>query len=296
MTAKLIRTGITGILCLLMLWTINVQAAVNPAKYGVSLHIDSAARQRYVAARLDSMLDAHPQMALEQKVVAIAHTRTMHDKTADFYLMLCMVLLLGVIRYLDPRYFYSLWRSFYNPTLKHSQLKDKLEVATFQGLLMNIFFGISAGAYIYFVVRLFVPAAGRVDINPVVLLLLLMAGMLVIYLIKYLIMKFSGWAFRLEAITDDYIFNVFLINKVMSVLLIPFTFLMAFGDPELAGPAFLVSLILIAILLINRYTRSWQVFGSFFQFSKFHFFTYLCASELLPLAVLIKLLVSGLRV
>ena len=48
-------------------------------------------------------------------------------------------------------------------------------------------------------------------------------------------------------------------------------------------------------LLINRYTRSWQIFGSFFQYSKFHFFTYLCASEVLPLAVLMKILVQGLQ-
>jgi hypothetical protein len=69
---------------------------------------------------------------------------------------------------------------------------------------------------------------------------------------------------------------------------------MAFGSAALAGPAVVVSVIVIALLFINRYIRSWQVFGSFFQYSKFHFFTYLCASEILPLAVLMKLLVRGL--
>lgn len=296
MMVQLLRPGIAGIFCLLMLWTVNAQAAVNTAKYGVSIGVDSASRHSYATARLDSILDAHPQLKQEYKIVAIERLRPMNNKTVDFYLLLFMVIMLGVIRYLNPRYFYSVWRAFYNPTLKHSQLKDKIEVASFQGFLMNIFFGISAGAYVYYVVRLFVPGAGNVNINPVVLLLLLIAGMLLIYLIKYMMMKFSGWAFRLEGITDDYIFNVFLINKVMSVLLIPFTLLMAFGDPAFAGPAFLVSLIVVGVLLINRYTRSWQVFGSFFQYSKFHFFTYLCASELLPLAVLMKLLVNGLHV
>ena len=78
------------------------------------------------------------------------------------------------------------------------------------------------------------------------------------------------------------------------MVLLPFVLLIAFAAPVYAGPALIVSAVLIALLFVSRYIRSWQVFGSFFQFSKFHFFTYLCASEILPLAVLMKLLVRGL--
>ena len=78
------------------------------------------------------------------------------------------------------------------------------------------------------------------------------------------------------------------------MVLLPFVLLIAFAAPVYAGPALVVSGVLIALLFVSRYIRSWQVFGSFFQFSKFHFFTYLCASEILPLAVLMKLLVRGL--
>jgi len=81
---------------------------------------------------------------------------------------------------------------------------------------------------------------------------------------------------------------------MLGILLLPFTIVMAFGTPDIAQLALFISVLLILILFINRYMRSWQVFGSFFQYSKFHFFTYLCASELLPLAVLMKLLVRGL--
>jgi hypothetical protein len=194
---------------------------------------------------------------------------------------------------IDPKYLGQLWKSFRNPALSSRQLKDHLDNASFSSVLANIFFTITAGAYIYYLIKLFIPQRTG-GISPSLLIVMLIAGMMVIYLIKYAVMRFSGWAFKVEGITQHYVFNVFLINKLIGILLLPFTILMAFAEPALSGPAIILSLILVGLLLINRYTRSWQVFGSFFQYSRFHFFMYLCASELLPLAVLTKLLVRGL--
>ena len=115
-----------------------------------------------------------------------------------------------------------------------------------------------------------------------------------IYIIKYAAVRFSGWAFRVEGITEHYLFNVFLINKVLSVALLPFIIVLAFADRNVAQQVVIVSFVTAGALMLNRYFRSWKVFGSFFQYSRFHFFMYLCASELLPLAVLMKLLVKGL--
>jgi hypothetical protein len=158
---------------------------------------------------------------------------------------------------------------------------------------MNIFFTMSSGAYIYYVITVFRPQPlGNLPTG--LLPLVLIAGMAFTYLGKYAVIRFSGWAFRLEGITDFYLFNVFLINKIIAIAILPFIVLLAFGDPVYTQPLTLVSFILIGVLLVNRYIRSWQVFGSFFQYSKFHFFMYLCASELLPLAVLMKLLVRGI--
>jgi len=158
---------------------------------------------------------------------------------------------------------------------------------------MNVFFTFAGGAYIYYIVRFFTPHRSSV-IPPSLLIIMLIAGTGLIYLAKYTAVRFSGWAFRVEGITEHYLFNVFLINKVLGVTLIPFIIVLAFADHDWAQQIVIISFIISGALLLNRYIRSWEVFGSFFQYSKFHFFMYLCASELLPLAVLIKLLVKGL--
>lgn len=281
------------VLLSMLLFHQAVIAAINPLKYGLMVIPDSLKTTWNPADSFLHILQEHPQLSNTNIINAVATPHFMDNKTADFYLLLLACIMLGLIRILDPRYFQNLWRAFSNPTLSARQLREKLEGAPLSNLLMNIFFGIVSGAYIYYAVRLLIPQRTG-NMSPSLLVCMLIGGMMTIYLVKYALIRFSGWAFKIEGVTEHYIFNVFLINKVLAVLLLPFVIILAFGDNYLTQPALIVSIVAVVLLLTNRYTRSWQVFGSFFQYSKFHFFTYLCASELLPLAVLLKLLVRGL--
>jgi len=281
------------IFMLLLLLPLSVMSKVSTAKYGVVLPNDSAAHKKIIYAKMDSILRKHPQLSLKYGVSGIMKYRPYNDRTKDFYVLAGLFLMLGLIRFGNPRYFNGLLHAFRNPTRTDRQLKDQLQTTRISNLLMNVFFAVSAGAYLYYVLCVYESQRSGV-FPPSILLVLLIAGMMVIYLGKYAVIRFSGWAFRLEGITNFYLFNVFLINKIIAIAMLPFIALFAFADPIYTQPLTIVSFVLIGLLLVNRYTRSWQVFGSFFQYSKFHFFMYLCASELLPLAVLIKLLVRGM--
>jgi len=281
------------LLILALFFCTGAQASVDLAKYGISSMPDSAAMQQGTMAIADSMLGAHPMLASKYVISDIELPHALESQTADFYLLLFLCLMLGLIRFMDTRYFINLWRAFWNPTLSNRQLKEQLQGAGLPNLLMNIFFAFAGGAYIYYVVRFFTPHHSGV-IPPSLLIIMLIAGTGLIYLAKYTAIRFSGWAFRVEGITEHYLFNVFLINKVLAIALLPFIIVLAFADHQWGQQVVVISFITAGVLLLNRYIRSWQVFGSFFQYSRFHFFMYLCASELLPLAVLMKLLVKGL--
>ena len=268
-------------------------AKVGLSKYGLTAVADSATLQAGTQSRLDSIFAHHPMLASTIVISDIETPHANHSQTADFYLLLLLCLMLGIIRFVDERYFYNLWVAFWNPTLSSRQLKEQLSGAGLPNFLMNIFFTIAEGSYIYYVVKFFTPHHSGV-IPSSLLIIMLITGTAIIYLAKYTAVKFSGWAFRVEGITEHYLFNVFLINKILAIVLIPFIITLAFADRNIAQQIVGISFIVSGGLLLNRYIRSWNIFGSFFQYSKFHFFMYLCASEILPLAVLMKLLVRGL--
>ncbi|MCB0699718.1 MAG: DUF4271 domain-containing protein [Chitinophagales bacterium] len=277
---------------MLLLATGKGYAAVQPERYGIHIGTSKATIDAKTNADMEAMLQKHPLLS-DMKPLVNEQKRETRTFTFDFYIVFTLVLLFGLIRYIHPRYFRYLLRAFRSPAFGNKQLKDQMETAVLPNLLMNIFFAASGGVYLYYIFKLNFPQ--RISVfSPSVLVIVLIGGVGLLYLAKHFVMRFSGWAFNIHTMMGHYIYNVFLINKVIAIILLPFTVLLAFAQTSIAIPAMIVSLFLVGVLFINRYTRSWQVLGAFFQYSKFHFFAYLCASEILPMAILTKLLIRGI--
>ncbi len=246
-----------------------------------------------IAAKTDSALqasmDALPLIGKEMQVIRqIEKPFEFVNKTTSFYLILMLLAALGVLRMMFPTYFRHLYNSFMSPMVNKRTLREQIEQNVAANTAMNIFFCISFGLFLYVVLyqRFNWVQDARIQPNLFLIGTILATGL--IYLIKFCGLKFVGWAFKMEPATEDYIYNVFLINKILGVVLLPFSIILSFGDGNWLNLIFIVAIVLVSILLLNRYTRSWASLGSFFHFSKFHFFMYFCTSELLPLAILTK--------
>lgn len=281
-----------AIVILLCFWMSPVSATVDVLSFDSSVVVNEGEMILAAGSSLDSIITSHPMLARDKPVLR-EYRRIYYDSSFHFYIVLGLILFFGVMRFGNPRYFEYLLRAFRSPSLSAQQLKDQLGTSVLPNFLMNLFFVTSVGIYLYFVFKLIMPQRYAIY-SPSLLIIVLIAGMVILYAGKYVILRFSGWAFNVHAVSNYYMYNVFLINKVIAVALLPFTILIAFAQTEVAIPAMIVSLFLIGLLFINRYMRSWQVLGSFFQYSKFHFFAYLCASEILPMALLTKLLIRGM--
>jgi hypothetical protein len=223
----------------------------------------------------------------------VGHLHVFNDQSHDFYLLLFLFLFLGIIRIADPKYFFEILKSFLNKNISNRQSKDRILQKSFSNFLMNFFFILTASTFCYYYMKLFLE--NRFERFSSSYFHLSLVGISVLYLGKFLVIKFIGWAFNVEELTEQHLFNVFLLNKILGVTMLPFVFLIVFSIPTVSTIALQLSLLLIVTAFIVRYLRSWKVFCSFYNFSKFHFFTYICASELMPIAVLVKLLTHGVN-
>ncbi len=267
-------------------------AQVDVRKFDSSLVIDRVAVEKATEAKMDSILANHP-MLLKDGGVLHEHFNNYDNRVFDLYIILTLIILFGGLRYLNPRYFQYLQRAFRSPSFGNQQLKDQLGTAVLPNLLMNLFFALSVGIYLFYVFKLSYPQRFS-RFSPSVMLSISIAGLVGLYGAKFLVLRFSSWVFNIKPIVSHYLYNVFLINKILAIALLPFIVLLAFAQTQIAYPAMIVSIFLVAALFISRYIRSWQVLGGFFQYNIFHFFAYLCASEILPMAILTKLLIRGL--
>jgi len=263
-------------------------AQVKWTDYGLQ-PVKNLLSENQVNHAMDSLINANIYLTSKTPKYENAQPRNFVNRAADFYFLLGLVLFLGIIRILNPKYFTELSHAFFNSGESGRATKEKLQTTTLSSTLMNLFFIIAFAAYIFYVLRNF--AAVRLwERLPATMLFFITGGILIIYLMKFLVIKFSGWAFHLKSVTDHYLFNVFLVNKMLGIILLPFIVLLAFPSSRLLFPVLVFSVVLVITSVVMRYLRSWKMLGSFFHYSKFHFFTYLCASEILPLAVLMKFL------
>jgi hypothetical protein len=221
-------------------------------------------------------------------VFEIIPERQSSGKELLFYILTGLVALLASIRLIFPKYFKNLFLLFMQTSIRQMQTREQLLQNNLASVFLNVLFIASVGLY----VTLLIQFKQWADIPFYHLLLYSFGILFVVYLGKYIFLAFSGWVFNVPEATGSYTFIVFLVNKVLGIVLIPFIWLITFSPLPVKQAAITISAAIVLVLFAYRYLVSFGVIRSNLKVSAFHFFLYLCAVELLPLALIYKLLVN----
>jgi Domain of unknown function (DUF4271) len=208
-----------------------------------------------------------------------------NDKDFLFYIVAGLMLLLAFLKYFYNRYFTNLFRVFFNTSLRQSQLTDQLLQAKLPSLVFNAFFILSAGFYSYVLLRHYGWLNGE---NKWMMMLYFIALIGLIYLVKFCVLKFTGWVTGLTDVTNTYVFIIFLINKIIGIFLVPFIVILSFSDIYIVNVAVIISLISILLFLLLRFFRSYGLLQNQLKISRFHFMLYIAGIEILPLLLIYK--------
>ncbi len=220
-------------------------------------------------------------------VYLVVSERKRVSKDEIFYLLLGLLLFLAFIKLVFSRYFNNVFRLFFQPAFRQKQTREQLLQNNLPSLLLNLFFVFSAGAY----VSLLLSYYHFTTVDFWLLLLYSTSSLLVLYTRKYIFLSFSGWVFNVKEATETYIFTVYLINKIIGVVLIPFTLIIAFSEPYIINASITFSIThrhsyfcVPVYCIIQPVRRGVKV-------SLLHFFLYIFAFEITPLLLIYKTLI-----
>jgi hypothetical protein len=261
-----------------------------------SLYADSvqkAAKSHVIAVVIDTSTyqkyQTHPYLPLHKEAIyMVIDYRKSVSKDDLFYLMAGIVFVLAFIRAMFSKYFKNMFLLFFQTSLRQKQTRDQLLQAGLASLLSNLLFVLSAALYITLLIRY----KNWTDLPFWWLALGSAAILLFVYLMKYLFLLFTGWVFNTKEAAGSYIFVVFLVNKVLGVLLVPFLLILSFGSAELVQVAVTASIGVILLLFGYRYWVSFVAIRNKLKVNALHFLLYLCAVELLPLVLIYKILIN----
>jgi hypothetical protein len=202
-----------------------------------------------------------------------------------FYALLVLVFLMAICKRFFPRYFSNMFRVFFNSSLRQSQLTDQLIQEKVPSLFFNCLFITAVAFYISILFSMYYLEIRYFNCH---IFLIVCIALVIIYIIKFLSLKFIGWisGYRQEA--DIYIFIIFLINKIIGICLLPIIVAMTFTDITFSNVAVLLSFILIGLMLLMRFFRSYGLLQHRLNVNPFHFLLYIIAMELLPIALIYK--------
>jgi hypothetical protein len=110
-----------------------------------------------------------------------------------------------------------------------------------------------------------------------------------VYAMKFLVLKICGWLFEQEREMATYIFNIFLINNILGMALLPFVLILAYNESIAVSWVLTIPIVLIAMAFGWRIFKGIQIALGVNSFSPLYLFLYLCTLEIAPLLVLIRI-------
>lgn len=238
---------------------------------------------------LPQVWQVHPYFSFMQSADSrVSPIKIFHGKELLFYVVVAMLMVFALLRNLFAKYFSDLFRVFFRTTMKQRQIKDQLMQTPLPSLAFNIFYVASAGLYLSFVLY------NYAEYRPVdsfwLFYMYASAGLIIIYLVKYIALKIVGWIFNVSQAADSYIFIVFIINKVIGVFLLPFNVLLAFTTDPLYSVILLMSWVGLGGLFLYRFILGLGAARNEVKFNIFHFLIYMAAFEVAPLVLVYRVL------
>ena len=241
-------------------------------------------------ADLKQLLTGHPYFNFSAKAITRTEVRRVNQNNdLIFYVLLGLFFYFGLIKMVFSRYVDNLFAIFLRITLRQQQLREQLLQAPFASLLLNILFVFTGGLYSSLLLDFYqVKVIENFWVQTFWCVLLL----ILIYSGKQIVLKSAGWIFNISKATDTYIFIVFLVNKMLGILLLPFLVLIVF-EPNPAKQVFVtLSLIFIVLLITYRFIFSFRPLQNEIRWGLLQFFIYLCAFEIAPLILIYKVLLA----
>jgi hypothetical protein len=171
-----------------------------------------------------------------------------------FPVLLSVFAMFTFLRIFYARYFSRLFSAFANSNMANQVVRDENLLIQRASILLNIVFYMVAALFLYFLSFCLALGDGGAGlrIQPLPFFTILVAA---VYSLKLIILKACGYIFGMDREMSAYIFNIFLVNSVLGMALLPLVGLLAFASWIPAAWISAASLVVIAATFVYRLFR-----------------------------------------
>lgn len=203
-----------------------------------------------------------------------------------FWVLLSLLLFLTAVISVGRKRLEQIYGSFLNENLLRQTFRQNKGTFSLTYLLLYLLFFLNLGLFIFLSAKEF----GYQFPNNFRLLSILWAGTTVAFLIKHLLLYFAGSIFPINKEIKLYSFTIMIFSIILGIILLPINTVLAFAPESIANLTAKVALGAILAIYIFRSLRALSIASRYLVLHKFHFFLYLCAVEIAPVIILLKVI------
>lgn len=211
-------------------------------------------------------------------------------RTPDWFTitLLFVIISFSWIRVFYAKIFKQLITAFFSNSISNQVVRDENILVQRASVLMSFIFYLTASLFIYQVSIFFnwdYSFLGDGFLRFLVVCLIVAFA----YSFKMVILKALGEIFVLDKPVASYIFNIFLINNMLGLILIPIVVSIAFVVTYSTGMVIYTGILLVIIAFIYRLVRAFTIWLTLPGVSIFYLILYFCTLEIAPLLIIVKL-------
>lgn len=208
----------------------------------------------------------------------------------DWFTVVLLIVMAGLtwIRVFYYKIFRQLFAAFASNLVSNQVVRDENILVQRASILLSFIFYLSSSLFIYLISVYFnwdYPLLATGFLRYMIIALLVAF----IYSFKMVLLKGLGEIFKISKPVATYIFNIFLINNILGLALIPVVITAAYVARDSTGTVLYMGMVLVIIAFIYRFMRAVRIWMSMQGVSLFYLFLYFCTLEIAPLVVLVKI-------
>lgn len=180
-------------------------------------------------------------------------------------------------------------KAFLNLNAANQLYKASVGIFSPAGSLLYVLFFFTMGTFIF---KLAGFQKAIITGTPWFDLPICILGVALIYLLKHLQLAIVSSIFPFHNENSFYNFIIVNTNQIIGILLVPMLFFISFSPEGLQEKALWATFLLLGGAVLYRWIKGLAISSNYITNSKFHFLMYLCAVEIAPILVLIKLVAT----
>lgn len=208
-------------------------------------------------------------------------------KTFLFAITVANLALLTLLITIFRSVYQKAYRGFLNENMLNQIHREAQSSGALAYYILYVMFVLNAGTFVFLTARHF---GATFPWGLWQSWLMCVGGTAALVLAKHLVLTYIGAVFPVGKETGSYQFTMVVFGILLSLVLVAANVFVAYGPSDMTSAALFATFGITGLLYAFRSLRGLIIANNFLLAHKFHFFLYLCAVEIAPLMVLIKLI------